>query len=208
CALVQNKRFYSPQNERTNQLSGPITAPFIGEFEPANGSADIPLEGIIELSPAEGRFGKSVSGRFIGTNGDGADVEFTLGENITLAAPVNADRRRNLDVDVIETNGNSVLDVGDLEGSIPRPFRDWFVVPVETRQESELHRELGKFHELAMVFTWVAGLLNILAVWDALEGPAYGYGDEEMEPPPEGRSTSSGSSSAGKSDRTPAQATA
>ena len=38
---------------------------------------------------------------------------------------------------------------------------------------------MGKFFELAKIFTWIAGLLNILAVWDAFEGPAYGYGDEE-----------------------------
>ena len=31
---------------------------------------------------------------------------------------------------------------------------------------------------MAMVFTWIAGLLNILAIWDAVEGPAFGYGDE------------------------------
>ncbi|MFT5091852.1 MAG: hypothetical protein ACI93T_000671, partial [Porticoccaceae bacterium] len=34
---------------------------------------------------------------------------------------------------------------------------------------------------LALVYTWIAGLLNILAVWDALQGPAYGYGDEEPD---------------------------
>jgi hypothetical protein len=43
----------------------------------------------------------------------------------------------------------------------------------------ELHRKLGKFHELALTFTMIAGLLNILVILDVLEGPAYGYGDEE-----------------------------
>ena len=58
------------------------------------------------------------------------------------------------------------------------PVWNWFAVPLDVEQERELHKNLGKFYELAMVFTWVAGLLNLLAIWDALEGPAYGYGDE------------------------------
>ena len=31
------------------------------------------------------------------------------------------------------------------------------------------------------MFTWIAGLLNLMAIWDAYDGPAYGYGDEEPE---------------------------
>jgi hypothetical protein len=32
-----------------------------------------------------------------------------------------------------------------------------------------------------MTFTMIAGLLNILVILDAVEGPAYGYGDVEPE---------------------------
>ncbi len=55
---------------------------------------------------------------------------------------------------------------------------------MDEREDQQLHAELGKIHELALVFTWIAGLLNILAVWDAIDGPAYGYGDEP-EPDPD-----------------------
>ena len=34
---------------------------------------------------------------------------------------------------------------------------------------------------MASVFTWIAGLLNLLVIWDAVDGPAYGYGDEKKE---------------------------
>jgi hypothetical protein len=34
---------------------------------------------------------------------------------------------------------------------------------------------------MALVFTWVAGLLNLLAIWDAADGPAYAYGDEKPD---------------------------
>ena len=70
---------------------------------------------------------------------------------------------------------------GTIEGSVPRSFSDWFQVPLEEKALRELHRRLGRRFELAQVFTWIAGLLNLLAIWDALEGPAYGYGDEEEE---------------------------
>ena len=36
----------------------------------------------------------------------------------------------------------------------------------------------GKPYEIGVIYTTVAGLLNVLAIYDAYEGPAYGYGDE------------------------------
>lgn len=46
-----------------------------------------------------------------------------------------------------------------------------------------LHPKLGKLVEVGLVYTVVAGLLNILAIYDAYEGPA--YADEEPESSPE-----------------------
>ena len=42
-----------------------------------------------------------------------------------------------------------------------------------------LHPRLGKLVEIGTIYTTVAGLLNILAIYDAYEGPA--YQDEEEE---------------------------
>lgn len=36
-----------------------------------------------------------------------------------------------------------------------------------------LHKHLGRYFELATVYTMMAGLLNILAIYDAFGGPAY-----------------------------------
>jgi hypothetical protein len=41
-----------------------------------------------------------------------------------------------------------------------------------------LHRPLGKFVEVGSMYTAIAGLLNVLAIYDALEGPAY-HTDED-----------------------------
>lgn len=204
-ALIQNKRYYSPENAETRSLSAPLHAEFRGEWRPSGGVENVAVTGIVELKPFVGRFGDSVTGRFVGTDDQGRNVELELGERIRLEEPVNASRSRDLDVGVVETDGDSIREIGGLHGEIPRRFQDWFVAPVTSNQESKLHRTLGKFHELAMVFTWVAGLLNILAVWDALEGPAYGYGDEDSEPEPEDTQRDSSSVAGGKTSRAAAR---
>ncbi len=56
--------------------------------------------------------------------------------------------------------------------------------PLDKNQEAEWHRERGKYQELSMVFVWIAGLMNLLAIWDAVEGPAYGYDDQDEQAAP------------------------
>ena len=58
-----------------------------------------------------------------------------------------------------------------------------------------LHPRLGKLVEIGSIYTAVAGLLNILAIYDAFEGPAYLDGDE-----PAAASSDSGSSSVSSRD--------
>ena len=60
-----------------------------------------------------------------------------------------------------------------------RSFWNWYQAPLEDKALEEIHGRLGRRYPLAEVITWIAGLLNLLAIWDALEGPAYGYGAEE-----------------------------
>ena len=43
------------------------------------------------------------------------------------------------------------------------------------------HAELGPRYELGVLYTMVAGLLSILCLFDALEGPAYESKEEEAE---------------------------
>ena len=44
-----------------------------------------------------------------------------------------------------------------------------------------LHPRLGKLVEIGSMYTAVAGLLNVLAIYDAYEGPAYGFDEGERE---------------------------
>jgi hypothetical protein len=89
---------------------------------------------------------------------------------------------RGLGCGVLDSDeGGRATSTRRIVGFVPRPFLDWFEAPLNDDEIQSLNRRLGKRYELALVYTWIAGLLNILAVWDALEGPAYGYGDEEDE---------------------------
>ena len=95
---------------------------------------------------------------------------------------VYADEGRITAIDVVEANQSGPLKkVGELEGTIPRPVLDRLAVPLERERLDRLHSEYGKTYDLALVYTWIASLLNVLVIWDALEGPAYGYGDEKPE---------------------------
>lgn len=179
-ALLQNKRYYSENNEDVETLDSPMTAEFEGEISSsANESHNGKVTGTIYLKPGEGEFGsETIDGKLQGKLEDGTPVELDLISRIELDKPVRADSRRDIDGTIYERTDDGRRAVGTLEGTIPRAFRNWFVAPVETEQDREMHARLGKFHELAMVFTWVAGLLNLLAIWDAYDGPAYAYGDE------------------------------
>jgi hypothetical protein len=90
---------------------------------------------------------------------------------------------------------------GRLEGAIPRSLVDSFEAPLQDPRSNDIggepsdldraHRELGGRFELGVVYTMIAGLLNILAVYDAFEGPAYEDEEEDDDetktdkPPPD-----------------------
>lgn len=93
--------------------------------------------------------------------------------------------RRYVRCRIVIPRGEFDASVGEIEGTIPRAFTDWYQVPLEDRPIQEMNRRLGRRYEIALLFTWVAGLLNLLAIWDAYEGPAYGYGDEVDQSEPQ-----------------------
>ena len=62
-------------------------------------------------------------------------------------------------------------------GTVPRPLTNWYLAPRDLRATNRLHAAKGTTMDLAVVFTMIAGLLNVLAFWDAIDGPAYGRTD-------------------------------
>ena len=61
------------------------------------------------------------------------------------------------------------------------PFLWGFMSPPDPNVLNGLHPRLGKLVEVGTIYTTVAGLLNVLAIYDALEGPAYADQDEAEE---------------------------
>ncbi|SFI67001.1 DUF6677 family protein [Planctomicrobium piriforme] len=182
--LLQRERYYNNANVPATSLTSPLSAPFEGvaSFQDDAGNHAGEVTGTIFLEPSPEQFGKrSITGRFVGQL-SGQPIEFQLSSHVQLARPIEANPRRALAAGIISTRDGRPSELGHLSGSIPRSFWNWVEVPMDDAEEQGLHGRLGKYHELAMVFTWVAGLLNILAIWDAVEGPAYGYGDEQPEP--------------------------
>ena len=71
-------------------------------------------------------------------------------------------------------------------------FSDWFMAPPQVSNPAnqndhadELDRiqyRLNRFFELGTVYTMIAGLLNVLAIYDAWGGPAYSEPVEKRKP--------------------------
>ena len=59
-------------------------------------------------------------------------------------------------------------------------FLGGFMAEPPIRELNGLQPRLGKLVEIASMYTAVAGLLNILAIYDAYEGPAYSFESDEQ----------------------------
>lgn len=208
-AIIQWRRYSSDDADGRDftKLDGPIDAMFEGyaKSDSVNDAWEGPVTGQIQLSPDDSGargFGQEVRGHFRGKlTGDAPrDVEFDLAGPPTIApkllgngnvtitidgknrAKEYSSSKRALKCRIVTERGEFDAPIGELQGTIPRAFTDWYQVPLEDDAVQEMNRRLGRRYEIALLFTWVAGLLNLLAIWDAYEGPAYGYGDEVDQP--------------------------
>ncbi len=209
-SLVQARRYESRKNVDEMSLAAPINAPFHGRLRMHDRAANLPdgaVTGQIELKsgskPAEDRV---TQGKFTGTL-DKKEITLSLEGIPKLNKAVSADPERDLEIDVVD-GSNPPQTIGRLMGKIPRKFVDRFEAPPDDDYYLSLHRTLGKFHELAMTFTMIAGLLNILVILDAVEGPAYGYGDGTDQEARTGAATSADKTAKAVSSAQPPPASA
>jgi hypothetical protein len=193
-AIFQSSRYQSRQNIAQAGIDGPLSASFTGalRLDPTGGIQNGEAIGRISLQPdADNSEGRTVHGEFVGTitpkKGAPQEIKLALGDVKGLGKPVSADPERGIELEVVDA-GKPPVRIGRLRGSIPRSFWDRFEAPPDEEDRDldrayllELHRRLGKFYELALTFTMIAGLLNILVILDAIEGPAYGYGDTDTK---------------------------
>jgi hypothetical protein len=192
-ALVQAYRA-GPDTQRHEPLMRPLKGRFAGRLSDGGlrdgATVDFDIVGEIELTPGEGRF---VTGRVHGklqhssvSFQDGTPVDLTLNTIESLEPDIYPSPDRELSVTVAggtiggEDNPSEIRK-GEITGQVlrVRTLANRFEAPLDDLGVDESWGDLGKFYELGLVYTWIAGLLNILAIWDAFEGPAYGTGDEE-----------------------------
>lgn len=192
-SLIQSRRYESRENNDRYGINRPLEVSYKGVLriqEPSAGLSDGNVVGQLAVEPdaklAEGRgIRGEFTGRLIPESGESRDVKLSLGDMPKIGKPVSADPDRIFDVDVIDQASSPPRNIGRLQGTIPRSFWDQFEAPPDDEYFLDLHRNLGKFYELAMTFTMIAGLLNILVILDAVEGPAYGYGDSDEQSEPQ-----------------------
>lgn len=112
--------------------------------------------------------------------------------DILLDPLVGPDRQRRISGTLQAQAENMGVIGGTFRGTMPRSLWNAYEAPVnddkskvlrhnESTELERAHFELGTRFELGVVYTMIAGLLNILALYDAVEGPAY-EDDEEGAP--------------------------
>lgn len=173
-ALVQQARFKSDPGS-VAALDGPLQSGFIGAFR--QGGAFVPVEGGIRLVTSAEVSG-GVEGVFSGVTNGGDLVEVPLRGGIRLGQKVFGSPRREIVISGLDGVPVGEIAAVELRGSVERAFFDWYQAPRDNAELDRLHGKLSRHFEIACVFTWIAGLLNLMAIWDAYDGPAYGYGDE------------------------------
>ncbi len=180
-ALLQQERFRLDEG-MASRLDGPINSDFVGvirERGDEQGPSAKRIQGQLELSPLRPEGSERVRGVFRGQM-DGQQTEIPIEGSIVLGRRVFGSPRREI-VCRFQEPGDANGSVLTLDGTIQRDFSDWFQAPRDNAELDRLHGDLSRFFDLACVFTWIAGLLNLMVIWDAVDGPAYGYGDEEPE---------------------------
>ncbi len=174
-ALVQEFRFRSDEHD-AKLLESPIKGKFRGVL--IEGGRSKHVKGDIQLEPVRPEGSRSVQGTLKAVGEDGAVTEYPLGGTIRLGRSVFGSPERLVECNVV---GENRYQADGIKGFVDRPFYNWFQAPRDNFELDRLHGTLSRKFDIATVFTWIAGLLNLLAIWDAVDGPAYGYGDEKPE---------------------------
>jgi TM2 domain-containing membrane protein YozV len=197
-ALTQ-ARLRRPEAFAPNYVRGQIREPFQGVIDQSG--ERFPIEGTITIHTARDNAPFHFEGEFAGTvkrpEGPVSLEGHIVGNH--LDPQVAPDRKRRLRAELQLPGNPQARDFTShvITGFIPRSLWNSYAAPLLDQKPSpqdqridqdpttdldRAHRELGSRFELGVVYTMIAGLLNILAIYDALEGPA--YGDDEDEKPP------------------------
>ena len=176
-AMIQEERYFSRDNVSATKDDIEVNSAAVGEFNYRSVDGEVSvklLDGTIQMSPQQGEFGREMQGTFNGSDEQGNEFQLKLKGLNAIGPPIGSELYQPLRCFVSHLNGEPIDD-GQLKAGIERAWADRVFVPPNVVALSHLHGQLGKKFPLAEVFTWIAGLLNVLVIWDAYAGPAYGY---------------------------------
>ena len=174
-ALLQELRFTNDSGV-VNTLTTEIQSRFSGVAK-ANGLS-IPVTGELKLAP--GPIGSAI-GTFSGQTKNGTNFQIEVSGNVTMGRELFGSPHRLFTLSGIREAQLEDQQIFELRGSIDRSFLNWYQAPRDNSELDRLHNKLSHFFDIGALFTWIAGLLNVMAIWDAYDGPAYGYGDEDPD---------------------------
>lgn len=181
-ALIQDFRFRR-DDDTVNFLSGPLESDFSGRLivNTVRGDRQRQITGRLSISPSRPEGSRSVTGTLTTLDEAGEPLVLNLGGQVELGRRVFGSPQREFSCRVLSEDPE--VPASRVEGVVNRSFWNWFQAPLDTNELDRLNGDLSRQFDVACVFTWIAGLLNLLAIWDAAQGPAYGYGDEKPEDP-------------------------
>lgn len=174
-AILQQSRLGSDSGV-VNTLDSNIESRFSGVARVAD--RYLPVAGRLTLAP--GPVG-TAKGTFAGRTKDGVDFRIEVSGPVRMGRKVFGSPHRFFMLTGISGAEIERQPVLELQGSIDRSFINWYQAPRDNEELDRLHNKLSHLFDIGAVFTWIAGLLNVMAIWDAYDGPAYGYGDEKPE---------------------------
>ncbi|MCA9039536.1 MAG: hypothetical protein KDA65_04235 [Planctomycetaceae bacterium] len=186
-SIVQSQRYFGQDFQSQNIY--PFEAG-LNQQTLATITYNNPEEGVLKNIPGLVTFASNqeigeAQGEFL-TEIDGQQARFLLAEPSCNEPQLSAKETWTLDATVLEEVAGQVRPVGRLQAEIPRSFLDEFCMPPEVSTIDSWYNQVGgRRYDLAVTLTMIAGLLNLLAVWDCFDGPAHGYGDEQPEEKPE-----------------------
>lgn len=176
-ALLQEARFNNADNS-VGFLDSEVSSDFVGALIETTRQGDLrtPVTGRLQLAPTLPEGSRTAEGEISVATADGGTASYRLGGEIRLGRAVFGSPRRAIECRLVDDTGNFLS--ARIEGTIGRSFLNWYMAPLDSIELDRLHGSLSRQYDVAAVLTWIAGLLNLMAIWDAAQGPAYGYGDE------------------------------
>ena len=180
-SLIQEARFRS-EDAQINFLSEELESEFSGVLysgDDGGSKAEELISGQLSIRPVNDQGSRVVNGTLTYEKKDGSTGELQIGGGITIGRKVFGSPQCDIECSIVQPDGSFTGQ--HIRGSVDRSFMNWFQAPRDSHELDRLHGNLNRRFDIASVFTWIAGLLNLLAIWDAAEGPAYGYGDEKPE---------------------------